>query len=279
MQNLKNRNAVVTGAARGIGEKIAHALAKEGMNIVLVDRLEQGPNHVPVSLLGEQREIDEVHERGEVARPHHEVHVRVPLDQLLAVLRGVEVAPARLVEEELVTAQEGRDGNAEGMVEPRMTLVDFIRAELGLAPDQPTTLLWTYCAETEAEATAETETEVEIEVETKSPSPEEHEEEREGGHRQIDACLLRQRLPLAYDRLHVFLDAQDGELRPEDDFRAIGDCCLRHRQVLVMNGLRFLPESGCAFFLKQFVIFAYVDFGYREGSDRNCVERANRWGG
>ena len=40
MQNLKNRNAVVTGAARGIGEKIAHALAKEGMNLVLVDRLE-----------------------------------------------------------------------------------------------------------------------------------------------------------------------------------------------------------------------------------------------
>ena len=40
MQNLKNRNAVVTGAARGIGAKIAQALAKEGMNIVLVDRLD-----------------------------------------------------------------------------------------------------------------------------------------------------------------------------------------------------------------------------------------------
>ena len=27
-----------------------------------------------------------------------------------------------------------------------------IRSELGLPPDQPTTLLWMYCAETEAEA-------------------------------------------------------------------------------------------------------------------------------
>jgi NAD(P)-dependent dehydrogenase (short-subunit alcohol dehydrogenase family) len=35
MQNLKNRNAVITGAARGIGEKIAHALAEKGMNIDL----------------------------------------------------------------------------------------------------------------------------------------------------------------------------------------------------------------------------------------------------
>jgi len=40
MQKLKNRNVVVTGAARGIGAEIAQSLAKEGMNLVLVDRLE-----------------------------------------------------------------------------------------------------------------------------------------------------------------------------------------------------------------------------------------------
>ena len=42
MHNLKNRNVVVTGAARGIGAKIAQSLAKEGMNLVLMDRLENG---------------------------------------------------------------------------------------------------------------------------------------------------------------------------------------------------------------------------------------------
>jgi short-subunit dehydrogenase len=52
MQNLKNRNAVVTGAARGIGEKIAHALAKKGMNIVLVDRLENELEQVRAALAG-----------------------------------------------------------------------------------------------------------------------------------------------------------------------------------------------------------------------------------
>jgi len=50
MQNLKNRNAVVTGAARGIGEKIAHALANEGMNIVLVDRLEKELDQVRAAM-------------------------------------------------------------------------------------------------------------------------------------------------------------------------------------------------------------------------------------
>ena len=39
MKDLKNLNAVVTGAARGIGSHIAQELAKEGMNLVLVDRL------------------------------------------------------------------------------------------------------------------------------------------------------------------------------------------------------------------------------------------------
>jgi len=41
MDELKNRNAVITGAARGIGAHVARTLAKEGMNLLLVDRLEE----------------------------------------------------------------------------------------------------------------------------------------------------------------------------------------------------------------------------------------------
>ena len=38
MQELTNRNAIVTGASRGIGVHIARALADEGMNVVLTAR-------------------------------------------------------------------------------------------------------------------------------------------------------------------------------------------------------------------------------------------------
>lgn len=38
MRNLNSRTAIVTGASKGIGVYVAHALAKEGMNIVLAAR-------------------------------------------------------------------------------------------------------------------------------------------------------------------------------------------------------------------------------------------------
>ena len=46
MNDLKNKNALITGAGKGIGKAIAIALAKEGVNIILVART--------------QSEIDEV---------------------------------------------------------------------------------------------------------------------------------------------------------------------------------------------------------------------------
>ncbi|WP_163408450.1 3-ketoacyl-ACP reductase [Flavobacterium ajazii] len=38
MTDLKNKNALITGAGKGIGKAIAIALAKEGVNVVLVSR-------------------------------------------------------------------------------------------------------------------------------------------------------------------------------------------------------------------------------------------------
>lgn len=41
MINLKNKNALITGAGKGIGKAIALALAKEGVNIILVARTQE----------------------------------------------------------------------------------------------------------------------------------------------------------------------------------------------------------------------------------------------
>ena len=42
MSNLKGKNAIITGASRGIGKAIAMTLAKEGINVVIAAR-SQGP--------------------------------------------------------------------------------------------------------------------------------------------------------------------------------------------------------------------------------------------
>ncbi len=41
MNDLKNKNALITGAGKGIGKAIALALAKEGVNVILVARTQQ----------------------------------------------------------------------------------------------------------------------------------------------------------------------------------------------------------------------------------------------
>ncbi|WP_264565210.1 3-ketoacyl-ACP reductase [Flavobacterium sp. N3904] len=54
MNDLKNKNALVTGAGKGIGKAIAIALAKEGVNVILIARTQSEINEVAkeINLLG-----------------------------------------------------------------------------------------------------------------------------------------------------------------------------------------------------------------------------------
>jgi 3-oxoacyl-[acyl-carrier protein] reductase len=46
MTDLKNKNALITGAGKGIGKAIALALAKEGVNVILVARTQEELDNV-----------------------------------------------------------------------------------------------------------------------------------------------------------------------------------------------------------------------------------------
>jgi 3-oxoacyl-[acyl-carrier protein] reductase len=50
MNNLKNKNAVITGAGKGIGKAIALALAKEGVNVILIARTQEDIDKVAVKV-------------------------------------------------------------------------------------------------------------------------------------------------------------------------------------------------------------------------------------
>ena len=46
MTNLKNKNALITGAGKGIGKAVAIALAKEGVNLILLARTQSDIDEV-----------------------------------------------------------------------------------------------------------------------------------------------------------------------------------------------------------------------------------------
>lgn len=48
MTDLKNKNALITGAGKGIGRAIAIALAKEGVNVILVSRTQSDVDQLAV---------------------------------------------------------------------------------------------------------------------------------------------------------------------------------------------------------------------------------------
>lgn len=50
MTDLKNKNALITGAGKGIGKAIAIALAKEGVNVILVARTQTDVNQLAVEI-------------------------------------------------------------------------------------------------------------------------------------------------------------------------------------------------------------------------------------
>ncbi|WP_016990665.1 3-ketoacyl-ACP reductase [Flavobacterium sp. ACAM 123] len=50
MTDLKNKNALITGAGKGIGKAIAIALAKEGVNVILVSRTQSELDEVATTV-------------------------------------------------------------------------------------------------------------------------------------------------------------------------------------------------------------------------------------
>ncbi len=51
MNDLKNKNALITGAGKGIGKAIALALAKEGVNVILIARTQDEIDNVAAKAL------------------------------------------------------------------------------------------------------------------------------------------------------------------------------------------------------------------------------------
>lgn len=85
MVELKGKNAIVTGAAVGLGNSYAHALAAEGVNVAVCD-LREEINEVAESL--KQMGVSSVAWQGDVSDPDH---VRAVVDGARSAFGGIDI--------------------------------------------------------------------------------------------------------------------------------------------------------------------------------------------